>query len=649
MRSGTSLRSRKEFVKIVKGVFSVCYGNFCRATLRLVKMKRPSGLSLLAGALLVLMPALAVLQFRWVGQVSDAEQERMRRNVEIAAQQFRESFSQEVGRAWVDLQVRAAAVRDSNWEGYADRYDQWSKEATHPGLVRNVYIVIVEGGQPVARRWDPEARAFALIAWPAALEPWKADFAAELADFNAAQAFPQNQGPQRFQGQDALIIGPLRGQVSTNLRSGFNPDTGSRRLTTELAFGFTVMELNVQYVRETFLPDLVQRHFTHGDSYRVSVVDSDNPKDVIYRSDTNAATDAAQADACQGVFPRFNFGPPRGAPQTGRDGRPATPERCAALNNPAVAARSGIDELPGRWRLLVQHQSGSLETAVAGARRRNIALSFGVLLLLTLSIGLLAVASRKAQRLAEQQIEFVAGISHELRTPVAVIRSAAENLSQGVVGNTERVKRYGQMIEGEARRLGEMVERVLQYAGIESGLGFGGRTSLAPAEIIQSAVDSAMPLLGPESVDIHRDIPELLPPVMGDPAALRSAVQNLVANAVKYGGRDRWVGIRAEHVHERRRSEVRISVSDHGSGIPASELPHIFEPFYRGGDALARQIHGNGLGLSLVKRIVAAHGGRVTVETKAGVGSSFSIWLPAAEPHISSASVASEVRAAAHS
>jgi two-component system phosphate regulon sensor histidine kinase PhoR len=205
------------------------------------------------------------------------------------------------------------------------------------------------------------------------------------------------------------------------------------------------------------------------------------------------------------------------------------------------------------------------------------------------------------------------------------------------------------MIEGEARRLGEMVERVLQYAGIESGLGYGSRTTLAPAEIIQSAVDSALPLLGPETVNIHRDVPDALPPVTGDAAALRSAVQNLVANAVKYGGSDRWVGIRAEHVRERRRPEVRITVSDHGAGIPASELPHIFEPFYRGGDALARQIHGNGLGLSLVKRIVTAHGGRVTVETRAGAGSSFTIVLPAAEPEASSTSVAGEIRAAAHS
>jgi signal transduction histidine kinase len=117
---------------------------------------------------------------------------------------------------------------------------------------------------------------------------------------------------------------------------------------------------------------------------------------------------------------------------------------------------------------------------------------------------------------------------------------------------------------------------------------------------------------------------------------------------VKYGGSDRWVGIRAEHVRDHRRSEVRITVSDHGTGIPASDLPHIFDPFYRGGDALARQIHGNGLGLSLVKRIVAAHGGRVTVETRAGAGSSFTIALPAAEPDAASTSVPSEVRAAAH-
>jgi signal transduction histidine kinase len=89
---------------------------------------------------------------------------------------------------------------------------------------------------------------------------------------------------------------------------------------------------------------------------------------------------------------------------------------------------------------------------------------------------------------------------------------------------------------------------------------------------------------------------------------------------------------------------VWITVSDHGNGIPASELPHIFDPFYRGADAVARQVHGNGLGLSLVRQIVAAHGGRVTVTTRAGAGSSFTIALPSAEPDQRASAVASQLQ-----
>jgi signal transduction histidine kinase len=149
---------------------------------------------------------------------------------------------------------------------------------------------------------------------------------------------------------------------------------------------------------------------------------------------------------------------------------------------------------------------------------------------------------------------------------------------------------------------------------------------------------------------VQRDIAPDLPAVLGDAPALRSAVQNLVANAVKYGGRDRWVGIRAHHVRERRRSEVWITVSDHGPGIPAAELPHVFEPFYRGADALERQIHGNGLGLSLVRRIVTAHGGRVNVATKPGAGTAFTIALPVAQADARTSPVADgAMHAGAHS
>jgi signal transduction histidine kinase len=315
---------------------------------------------------------------------------------------------------------------------------------------------------------------------------------------------------------------------------------------------------------------------------------------------------------------------------------------------PPAEPRAPRDEELGRWRLLVQHASGSLETAVASVRRRNLGLSFGMLLLLSVSVSLLAAASRRAHRLAEQQMEFVAGVTHELRTPVAVIRSAAENLSHGVVGNSDRVKRYGAMIESEARRLGEMIESVLQYAGLESSASLGNTAAVAPAEIIDAAVDTAIATAGGAgALNVQRDIAPDLPNVIGDAAALRSAIQNLVANAVKYGGADRWVGVRAEYVTGRR-PEICITVSDHGAGIPPADLPHIFEPFYRGSDAVAGQVHGNGLGLSLVRRIAIAHGGRVAVSSKPNAGTTFTLVLPVAPPQSRSSAVASGASVTAH-
>jgi signal transduction histidine kinase len=575
------------------------------------------------------LPTLAVLKYRWVGQVSVAERERMQRNLRNAAAQFREAFDGEVIRAAVSLQVSALTARDGGSDRYTDRYLAWRDTAAFPQVLANIYLVDTDNGALRLRRWGTETRVFDAADWVEPIARWRDLFEQELVAFTAGRPFDRRA---LYRDEPSLLISPLR-----NLVTPQSPMPGPSTITP--VFGFTIVELDTRFIRERMIPELAARHFSHGidsgtdtDRYRVAVTEADRPDVVLFRSEPLAPVDPDQADATisllgRGGFGRGGFGMMPGASGPGGGGPRGADSRPGDANQNDGRGRAE----DGRWRLLVQHQRGSLEAAVASVRRRNLGISFGVLALLSVSVALLAVTSRRAQTLARQQMEFVAGVSHELRTPVAVIRSAGENLSQGVVGNADRVKQYGQMIEGEARRLGEMVERVLQYAGIASGLGFAARTPLSPAELIDAAVKSES-TLADAGLNVQREIAADLPPVIGDAAALRSVVQNLLANAVKYGGRDRWIGIKAELVRERRQAEVRIIISDHGPGIPADELPHIFEPFYRGADALSRQVHGNGLGLSLVKRIVTAHGGHVSVSTRPGSGSSFTIALPAAEP-----------------
>jgi signal transduction histidine kinase len=595
-----------------------------------VKIKWPSAPKVLTGLLVVLLPVLAYMQYRWVGQVSEGERERMQRNLETAADQFQGDFDNELGRAIRELQVGATTAREGTYAQYSYRYTAWREQADYPQIVGDVYFVDAADDQLRLRRWNNGTHVFELSLWPEELDRHRDDFEDAYREFKA-QRRSDRQIRNAFSNEESLIVAPLQ---------NFEVRQSGQVVPTAPLFGYTVIQLDEAYLRGQMIPTLAERHFTNAGvgMYRLAVIVGDDMKRVIYRSSPDATVDSRTADITAPLFgPR---GTRRGGTGTGRvDGQRADD-----------TARSGDTPPPPppRWRLLVQHQSGSLDAAVGTIRRRNLAVSSGILLLLTFAVVMLTATSRHAEKLAQQQMEFVAGVSHELRTPVAVIRSAAENLASGVVSG-DRVKRYGQMLENESRRLGDMVERVLQYAGIESGFNTAARVPLAPMEIIESAVDSALPLVGPADVTVHREIAPDLPMVIGDATALRSAVQNLVANAVKYGGRDRWVGIRAQRVRERRRDEVRITVSDHGPGIPAADLPHIFEPFYRGADAIERQIHGHGLGLSLVRRIVIAHGGQVTVATRPGAGTSFTIALPAAAADTSASPVVGEMRVGAHS
>jgi signal transduction histidine kinase len=273
----------------------------------------------------------------------------------------------------------------------------------------------------------------------------------------------------------------------------------------------------------------------------------------------------------------------------------------------------------------VRHRSGSLEAIVGRSRRRNLAIGLGVLGLLGASFLLVIAAAQRQQRLARQQMEFVAAVSHELRTPLAVICSAGENLADGVVADTQQVKRYGSLIETEGRRLGDMVERVLRFAGISSAAQSRACSEVDLAQVVADAVRGVAPDARERgiTVTVHPGPP--LPATVGDADALRSAVQNVVGNAVKYSAAGGSVEVRHELAGDH---AVEIQVADRGIGIDAEDLPHIFKPFFRGRRAMDAQVRGTGVGLSVVRHVVQSHGGDIRVESRAGRGTTVTIVLP---------------------
>jgi signal transduction histidine kinase len=293
----------------------------------------------------------------------------------------------------------------------------------------------------------------------------------------------------------------------------------------------------------------------------------------------------------------------------------------------------------GRWRMYVRHRAGSLEAVVAQSRLRSLAVTGGVLLLMLATAAALLRYTRRAQRLADLQMDFVAGVSHELRTPLTVIHTAAYNLQGKMANNPAQVEKYGALIQRESGRLGELVEQVLQFASAHAGRTIQEREPLSVESVIDETMEAHKEVIDQCRCVVVKSVEPGLAPVLGDSRALGQVIGNLLCNAAKYGvygstnesNQDcNWIGIFASKAAGDEPAAIEIRVSDRGPGIPADEQEHIFDPFFRGSRAVQDQIHGTGLGLSLVKKIVEAHGGNIRVKSEPMRGTEFIVWLPAA-------------------
>ena len=412
--------------------------------------------------------------------------------------------------------------------------------------------------------------------------------------------------------------------------------------------GVAIVELNREALLKEFLPELAQRYFggPEGLLYQVAIVDSEKPPRFIYSSEPTPSPSILTAsdgsmhlfgirrrrglDLRSGDFRRpemsmrpYRFGPPPQGP--GRPGRDL-----AGFPRGFSPAGSGRNASAARWQLVVQHRGGSLRETVAAAWRRNLVLSLGILLILAVSMALVLVWSHRIKNLAKLQMDVVTGVSHELRTPVSVICSAAENLEDGVVDSKPQVKQYGALIHTEGQRLSAMIEQVMLFAATRDEVRRYQPQPVALRQTIDSAVADLSHLTSANGFAVETDVAADLPSVMADPKALGRCLQNLMTNALKYGAKGRWMSIRARRGSGTEAGDVLITVEDRGQGIGPEEIPHIFEPFYRGSAARASQIHGTGLGLSLAKEAAEAMGGKLTVTSRLGEGTSFTLHFPAA-------------------
>jgi signal transduction histidine kinase len=230
--------------------------------------------------------------------------------------------------------------------------------------------------------------------------------------------------------------------------------------------------------------------------------------------------------------------------------------------------------------------------------------------------------------LAKLKSDFVSNVSHELRTPLALIRLYAETLELGRISNPGKRQEYYEIIRKESERLSSLINNILDFSRIESGKKEYSFRETDVADLVRSTLESYRFEIEQNGFQFEQKIDNDLPQVWVDREAIARSLLNLVNNAVKYSATEKFLGV---HLY-RHNGGVNLEVVDHGIGIPAKEQLKIFEKFYRVGDPLVHNTKGSGLGLSLVRHIVLAHGGEVAVESEPGHGSKFIITLPVQTP-----------------
>jgi signal transduction histidine kinase len=360
--------------------------------------------------------------------------------------------------------------------------------------------------------------------------------------------------------------------------------------------GFTV---NLAWARQFYFPDLTKQVGRIGGSREglsLSVVDEAGKRiteDVPARGETPTSRRA---------FPLFFFD----SLSVALDSPVNLPRREWAVEVHPVGSASELG---------LSADSDLVRTLVVAAVAAGV-LAFG--------LALTSNAVRASSRLAELRSEFVSGVTHELKVPLATIRAIGDSVASGRVTDTDTLKEYAQLVVQESKRLTRLFDNLLAYSRITDVTEAYHFEALDLSGLVDEALRGFKSQLSASGFEVDVDIPEQLPPIKADRTAMRLLLDNVIDNAMRYSGSSHWLRIAADQGA----SGIRIAISDRGIGIPPHELRHVMRKFFRGSRAVSG---GSGLGLAIANRIVADHGGSLTIDSTVGAGTTVYVTLPVAD------------------
>ncbi len=302
----------------------------------------------------------------------------------------------------------------------------------------------------------------------------------------------------------------------------------------------------------------------------------------------------------------------------------------ARVRDPGPSSTARLYPLSGPFERYLVRVSATRSAPIALASRFvAVEVSFialmGMAIVLATLFGLRYIL--RQVELAQMKAGFVSNVTHELKTPIALIRLSVETLEMGRVRGPEDTAQFLGTISRETHRLEQLVNNILDFARLEAGKAIFRFEAVDVGRVVRNTLEAFSPRLEHQNFEVHVDLPGDLPRVRADATALSHSLLNLLDNAVKYSKERREIRVTAgtgDH-------SVWIAVADRGIGIADEDRSRVFEKFVRLDTGLVHDVKGAGLGLTLVDQIMRAHGGRVEVESTPGEGSTFRLVVPVAE------------------